>query len=66
MVEFLTEGKDTITLTPRLYQVLELLAAGNSNQGIAEELFLTVHSAENYVSEIYSILAPHLLGTSRG
>jgi DNA-binding NarL/FixJ family response regulator len=43
-------------LTPRERQVLELMASGSSNQGIAESLVITVRAVEKYVSSIFSKL----------
>jgi DNA-binding NarL/FixJ family response regulator len=43
-------------LTPREREVLELMASGMSNQGIADRLVITVHAAEKYVSSIFDKL----------
>jgi DNA-binding NarL/FixJ family response regulator len=43
-------------LTPREREVLELMAAGSSNQGIAEKLVITVGVVEKYVSSIFEKL----------
>jgi DNA-binding NarL/FixJ family response regulator len=43
-------------LTPRERQVLELMAAGNSNQGIADQLVITLRAVEKYVSTIFDKL----------
>jgi DNA-binding NarL/FixJ family response regulator len=43
-------------LTPRERDVLELMASGSSNQGIAESLVITVRAVEKYVSSIFSKL----------
>lgn len=43
-------------LTPREREVLELMAGGSSNQGIADRLVLTVGSVEKYVSAIFEKL----------
>jgi DNA-binding NarL/FixJ family response regulator len=43
-------------LTPREREVLELMATGSSNQGIADELVITVRAVEKYVSSIFSKL----------
>jgi DNA-binding NarL/FixJ family response regulator len=43
-------------LTPREREVLELMASGSSNQGIAEGLVITVRAVEKYVSSIFSKL----------
>jgi DNA-binding NarL/FixJ family response regulator len=41
------------TLTPREREVLELMATGSSNQGIADELVITLRAVEKYVSSIF-------------
>ena len=43
-------------LTPREREVLELMATGSSNQGIADALFITVRAVEKYVSTIFGKL----------
>ena len=43
-------------LTPRERQVLELMATGTSNQGIADKLVITLRAAEKYVSSIFDKL----------
>ena len=43
-------------LTPREREVLELMAAGSSNQGIADKLVITVRAVEKYVSSIFTKL----------
>jgi DNA-binding NarL/FixJ family response regulator len=43
-------------LTPREREVLELMAAGTSNQGIADRLVITVRAVEKYVSSIFGKL----------
>jgi DNA-binding NarL/FixJ family response regulator len=43
-------------LTPREREVLELMAEGRSNQGIADRLVITVRSVEKYVSSIFGKL----------
>ena len=43
-------------LTPREREVLELMAAGSSNQGIAEKLVITIGVVEKYVSSIFEKL----------
>jgi DNA-binding NarL/FixJ family response regulator len=43
-------------LTPREREVLELMAQGKSNQGIAETLFVTVAAIEKHVTSIFSKL----------
>jgi DNA-binding NarL/FixJ family response regulator len=43
-------------LTPREREVLELMATGSSNQGIAERLVVTQRAVEKYVSSIFGKL----------
>jgi DNA-binding NarL/FixJ family response regulator len=43
-------------LTPREREVLELMATGSSNQGIADELIITLRAVEKYVSTIFNKL----------
>ena len=43
-------------LTPREREVLELMAAGSSNQGIADRLVITVRAVEKHVSSIFTKL----------
>jgi DNA-binding NarL/FixJ family response regulator len=43
-------------LTPRERQVMELMASGTSNQGIADKLVITLRAAEKYVSSIFDKL----------
>jgi DNA-binding NarL/FixJ family response regulator len=43
-------------LTPRERQVLELMATGTSNQGIADKLVITLRATEKYVSSIFDKL----------
>ena len=43
-------------LTPREREVLELMASGSSNQGIADRLVITVRAVEKYVSSIFDKL----------
>jgi DNA-binding NarL/FixJ family response regulator len=44
------------SLTPREREVLELMATGSSNQGIADALVITVRAVEKYVSTIFGKL----------
>ncbi len=46
-------------LSPREVGVLELIAAGSSNQEIAEELFLSVRTVERHISTIYEKIGVH-------
>ena len=50
-------------LTPREREVLELMASGSSNQGIADRLVITVRAVEKYVSSIFSKLGLPSTGT---
>jgi DNA-binding NarL/FixJ family response regulator len=43
-------------LTPREHEVLELMAEGRSNQGIADRLVIATRSVEKYVSSIFDKL----------
>jgi len=43
-------------LTPREREVLELMAAGNSNQGIADAMVISLRAAEKYVSSVFTKL----------
>jgi DNA-binding NarL/FixJ family response regulator len=44
------------TLTPREREVLELMASGSSNQGIADALVISLRAVEKYVSSIFGKL----------
>jgi DNA-binding NarL/FixJ family response regulator len=50
-------------LTPREREVLELMATGSSNQGIADSLVITLRAVEKYVSSIFSKLGLPSTGT---
>jgi DNA-binding NarL/FixJ family response regulator len=56
-------GDPIAQLTPREREVLELMASGSSNQGIAESLVITVRAVEKYVSSIFSKLGLPSTGT---
>jgi DNA-binding NarL/FixJ family response regulator len=43
-------------LTPREREVLDLMAQGNSNQGIADKLVITLRAVEKYVSSVFTKL----------
>ena len=43
-------------LTPREREVLELMATGSSNQGIADTMVISLRAAEKYVSTVFSKL----------
>ena len=44
------------TLTAREREVLELMATGSTNQGIADPLVITLRAVEKYVSTIFTKL----------
>jgi len=50
-------------LTPREREVLELMAQGRSNQGIADQLVITLRAAEKYVSSVFGKLGLPSSGT---
>jgi DNA-binding NarL/FixJ family response regulator len=50
------DGDPLARLTRREREVLELMAAGNSNQGIADRLVITLRAVEKYVSTIFDKL----------
>jgi DNA-binding NarL/FixJ family response regulator len=50
-------------LTPREREVLELMAAGTSNQGIADRLVITLRAVERHVSTIFGKLGLPSTGT---
>ena len=54
------------SLTPREREVLELMATGASNAGIAESMVITQRAAEKYVSTIFTKLGIPATGASRG
>jgi len=49
-------GSPLADLTPREGEVLELMALGSSNQGIADALVITLRAVEKYVSSIFGKL----------
>ena len=49
-------GKQLFGLSPREAEVLRLLAAGESNRGIADRLFLSEKTVENHITNIYGKL----------
>jgi DNA-binding NarL/FixJ family response regulator len=49
-------GDPLAELTPREREVLELMAEGRSNQGIAEKLVISLRAVEKYVSSIFGKL----------
>lgn len=50
-------------LTPREREILELMASGYSNQGIADKLFITLRAVEKHVSTIFGKLGLPSTGT---
>jgi DNA-binding NarL/FixJ family response regulator len=50
-------------LTPRERDVLELMAQGRSNQGIADKLVISLRAVEKYVSSIFGKLGLPSTGT---
>ena len=44
---------DVEPLLDREQQVLELIAEGRSNQEIADELYLSIHTVKMYASQLY-------------
>ena len=50
-------------LTPREREVLELMATGTSNQGVADALVISLRAVEKYVSSIFSKLGLPSSGT---
>ena len=50
-------------LTPREREVLELMAAGTSNAGIADRLVITQRAVEKYVSSVFDKLGLPSTGT---
>ena len=49
-------GDPLAGLTPREHEVLELMAEGRSNQGIADRLVITLRAVEKYVSSVFGKL----------
>jgi DNA-binding NarL/FixJ family response regulator len=57
-------GDDPLAkLTPREREVLELMAEGRSNQGIADRLVVTERAVQKHITSIFEKLG---LGTSSG
>ena len=48
-----------LALTPREYEVLQLLAAGTTDDAIAERLFLSPHTVQSYTKSLYRKLDVH-------
>ena len=49
----------TDRLSPREIEVLRLVAAGKSNQGIADELVLSIRTVERHINHIYAKVGVH-------
>ena len=49
-------GDPLAKLTPREREILELMASGDSNHGIAEKLVITLRAVEKHVSSIFGKL----------
>lgn len=49
-------GTALASLTPRQFEIVRAVARGDSNQGIAEELGITVNSVGNHLISIYDTL----------
>jgi DNA-binding NarL/FixJ family response regulator len=49
-------GSRLAALSGRQYQVLQLVARGLSNQGVARELGISPRSVENHLGTVYSVL----------
>lgn len=48
--------KNTIELTPREFEVKELILQGYTNKEIAKELFVSVHTAKSHVCSVINKL----------
>lgn len=55
-VEHSAPAGNGITLTRREREVLMLIAAGDSNDNVAQQLYLSIHTVKNHVSRIYKKL----------
>lgn len=55
------EGRDLRPdgLTPRELEVLRAVASGHSNKEIASELFLSVHTVERHIANVYRKIGAH-------
>jgi len=54
--ELIPESDDLSELSAREVEVLELVAAGLSNEGIADRLYLSVRTVERHLSNVYAKL----------
>ncbi|MDT8369650.1 MAG: response regulator transcription factor [Longimicrobiales bacterium] len=54
-----TEHLDSVRLTPREEEVIELIATGKSNKAIARELHISIHTAKSHLRNIMEKLNLH-------
>ena len=52
-------GREQTGLTPREIEVLQLIAEGNSNKKIAEQLFISIKTVETHRQKIMDVLKIH-------
>jgi PAS domain S-box-containing protein len=57
-----TPKREVVDLSQRERQVLERMAVGMSNDAIAAELGIAVHTVRNYISNVYDKLGVHTRG----
>ena len=53
------ETFESVRLTPREGDVLSLIAAGKSNQQIADELVLSLRTVERHITNLYGKIGAH-------
>jgi DNA-binding NarL/FixJ family response regulator len=53
------ESEPTRRLTPREAEVLRLIAAGRSNQQIADQLVLSLRTVERHITNLYAKIGAH-------
>lgn len=51
-----TRALESLAISPRQYEVLELLAAGHSNREIAGKLFVSENTVKTHVAHLYDKL----------